>query len=447
MRTYFAILVFALAAGAQQPTPASLAQQELPGLVTTYKQIHEAPELSHQEAKTSALVAGQLRAMGYTVTDHVGKYAGHPEWTGYGVVAILKNGPGPTLLVRSELDALPVTEVTPLPWASHVIAKDDAGQTVGVMHACGHDIHMTVLLGTAAALMRLKSQWHGTLEIIGQPAEETINGAKAMLDDGLYTRFPKPDLAIALHDNAELAAGKLGYTPGFAMASATSVKVTLHGVSAHGSLPEDSKDPVVAAAELVLALQAIVSRETSPFDQAVVTVGSIQAGTKNNIIPATATLLLSVRTYKEAVRQRILASIQRMADGIALADGLPKDQPPQVATYEYTPALYNDPALAQRLSAVLTRTFGAANVEKLPPIMASEDFGYLGLQASNDPHKIPVFFYSLGAVDPAKVAASQRTGIPLPSLHSNLFEPQPAPTIQTGVTAMTTLVLNLLGGH
>lgn len=438
------LLLCALAAGAtllfgQQADLTSIVAGEVPGLVSTYEKLHAAPELSHQEAQTSAFVAAQLRAMGYEVTDHVGKYD-NPAWTGYGVVAVLKNGPGPTLMVRSELDALPVTEATGLPYASHATAKNDAGQVVGVMHACGHDIHMTALLGTARALTELKAQWRGTLVIIYQPAEETINGAKAMLADGLYQRFPKPDMVIALHDNAELAAGKVGYTPGYSMASATSVEITLHGRSAHGSLPEASKDPVVAAAELVLALQAIVSRETSPFDQAVVTVGSIQAGTKNNIIPDQARLLLTVRTYKEEVRQRILASIKRMADGVALAAGLPANQPPEVKVYEYTPSLYNDPALAARLAGVFTTALGAANVEKLAPMMASEDFGYYGLEG----HKIPVFMFSLGAVDPAKIAASQRTGVPLPSLHSSLFAPLPAPTITTGVTAMTAAVLELM---
>ncbi|MGH9482019.1 MAG: amidohydrolase, partial [Terriglobales bacterium] len=216
------ILLAALAAWAQSPTPAALARQQLPGLVATYKQLHEAPELSHFEAKTSAFMAAQLRSLGYTVTEHVGKYAGHPEWRGYGVVAILKNGAGPTLLVRTELDALPVTEQTGLPYAS---------QTPGVMHACGHDIHMTALLGAAAAMVRLKSEWHGTLELIAQPAEETINGAQAMLDDGMYTRFPRPDLLLAEHDTPALAAGTVGYAPGYAMASATSVKIVLHGVS------------------------------------------------------------------------------------------------------------------------------------------------------------------------------------------------------------------------
>ena len=439
MRNWTAVVVMALAAGCWgQQGLGPIVTSELPGLVTTYKHLHENPELSHQEAKTSAYVAAQLRALGYTVTDHVGKYE-NPAWTGYGVVALLHNGAGPTLMMRSELDALPVTEDTGLAYSSHITARNDAGQVVGVMHACGHDIHMSALLGTAEAMVKLKSQWHGTLMLVFQPAEETINGAKAMLDDGLYTRFPRPDMIVGEHDTNGLAAGKVGYLSGYSMASATSVRITLHGVSAHGSLPEASKDPVVAAAELVLALQTIVSRETSPFDQAVVTVGSIQAGTKNNIIPDSATLLLTIRTYKEEVRQRILASIKRMADGVALAAGLPAAQPPTVAVYEYTKSLYNDPQLTERAVAVLQKALGKANVVDSQPVMASEDFGYFGLD-----HKIPEFFLSLGAVSQQALDASRASGVPLPSLHSSKFAPLPEPTIRTGVTAMTSLAVALL---
>ena len=249
-------------------------------LLSTYRSLHAAPELSHHEQKTSAFVAGELRVLGYNVTEHVGKYAGHPEWSGYGVVGVLKNGPGPTVYVRTELDALPIEEMTGLPYASKVRTKDDAGREVGVMHACGHDIHITSLLGTAKMLVELKEQWHGTLVMLAQPAEEASSGAKAMLDDGLYTRFPKPDYVIALHDTPALEAGKVGFTPGYAMASSTSVEVTLRGIGGHGSAPQVAKDPIVEAAEFILAIQTIVSREDSPFDPAVVTVGSIHGGTR-----------------------------------------------------------------------------------------------------------------------------------------------------------------------
>lgn len=429
MRTIAAVLALAALGLAQQV--ATIVHQEIPGLLATYHAFHEHPELSHFEAQTSAVVAARLRALGYQVTDHIGKYQGHPEWHGYGVVGVLRNGAGPVLLLRTELDALPVTEQTGLPYAS---------LTPGVMHACGHDIHMTAMLGAAAALAQLKSQWHGTLEILAQPAEETINGAQAMLDDDLYNRIPRPDFLVAEHDTPALPTGSVGFTPGYAMASATSVRIVLHGVSAHGSLPEASKDPVVAAAELVVALQTIVARETSPFDQAVVTVGSIQSGTKNNIIPASATLLLSIRTYKEEVRQRILASIKRMADGIALADGLPAAQPPEVTVYEYTPSLYNDPALAARVSALLTRALGPAHVVHTAPVMASEDFGAFSLD-----HAIPLFDFNLGASSAAALAQSQRTGVPLPSVHSSKFAPVAEPTIATGVAALTSTALGLLG--
>ncbi|MGH7081511.1 MAG: amidohydrolase [Acetobacteraceae bacterium] len=294
----------------------------------------------------------------------------------------------------------------------------------------------------APALLRARPSclvWHGTLMLVFQPAEETINGARAMFNDGLYTRFPRPDLIIAEHDTPALAAGTAGYAPGYVTASTTSIRIVLHGVSAHGSSPELGKDPVVAAAQLVLALQTIVSRETSPFDQAVVTVGSIQAGTKNNIIPDSATPLLTVRTYKEAVRQTILDSITRMAKGVALAAGLPADQPPTVQVSEYTKPVYNDPGLTARAVPVLQRALGAANVTEVPPVMGSEDFGYFGLD-----HAIPELFLHLGTVSAQALAASRASGIPLPSLHSSKLAPLPEPTIRTGVTAMTSLALALL---
>src|SRR5256885_2697598 len=279
------ILSTALAAGVQaQQSLDAMIDRDIASLVSTYKSLHAAPELSHHEEKTAAFFATQLRAMGYTVTERVGKYE-NPEWTGYGVVAVLKNGPGPTVLLRTELDALPVDEKTGLPYASKVKTKNEAGQDVSVMHACGHDIHITNMLGTAKMLSELKNQWHGTLIILGQPAEETIDGARAVLRDGLYDKVPKPDYTIALHDSSELAAGTVGYTPGYALASSTSVDIKIRGVGGHGARPETTKDPVVVAAQVILALQTIVSRENWPLDPAVITVGSIHGGTKHNIIP------------------------------------------------------------------------------------------------------------------------------------------------------------------
>src|SRR3989442_8635654 len=307
------IVLLAGPAFAQQSLDA-LIDRELPQLVSTYKMLHAAPELSHYEVKTSAFFAAQLRALGYTVTEGVGKYD-NPLWKGHGVVAVMKNGDGPTVLVRTDLDALPVEEKTGLPYASTVKAKNDAGQDVGVMHACGHDIHITNMLGTAKVLAQLKDQWHGTLVLIGQPAEETVDGARAMLADDLYTRFPKPDFAIALHDSADVEAGRVVYCPGYAMASSTSIDVVIRGLGGHGSKPEATKDPIVMAAQMILALQTIVSRENSPLDPAVVTVGSIHGGTKRNIIPDEVTLQLTIRTYKEEVRQHILSAIERIARG------------------------------------------------------------------------------------------------------------------------------------
>jgi len=440
-RIFFALLVsicIAPALLAQQSLDA-LIDRELPQLVATYKMLHAAPELSHYEIKTSAFVAGQLRSLGYTVTENVGKYD-NPLWKGHGVVAVMKNGDGPTILVRTDLDALPVEEKTGLPYASSVKTKNDAGQEVGVMHACGHDVHITSFLGTAKMLAQLKQEWHGTLILVGQLAEETIDGAKAMLAGGLYSMVPKPDFAIALHDNADLEAGKVAYCPGFALANSTSVEITIRGLGGHGSKPEATKDPIVVAAQTILALQTIVSRENSPLDPAVVTVGSIHGGAKSNIIPDEVKLLLTVRSYKEEVRQHILASIERITKNIAAAAGIPDDRAPivKVSDTEVTPATYNDPKLTERLAGAFQKTLGAENVVKWPPIMGSEDFGRFSLD-----NTIPSCMFWLGAVEPAKVEAARKSGKPLPSLHSSLFQPLPEPTLRTGVKAMTAAVLEL----
>jgi hippurate hydrolase len=334
-------------------------QQTIDWLLSTYKMLHAAPELSHHEEKTAAFFAGELRKLGYTVTEHIGKYE-KPEWTGYGVVGILKNGAGPTVLIRTELDALPVEEKTGVPYASKVKTKNDAGVEVSVMHACGHDIHMTSMLGTAKVLAERKGEWHGTLIILGQPAEETIDGARAVLRDGLYSNFPKPDFAIALHDSADIETGKVGYVPGYAMASATGIDIKIRGVGGHGSKPEATKDPIVVAAQVVMALQTIISRENSPLDPAVVTVGSIHGGTRYNIIPDEVNLQLTVRSYKEDVRKRILASIERITKGVAAAAGIPEDRAPivKVSETEITSATYNDPQLMERLAGAFKTALG-----------------------------------------------------------------------------------------
>ena len=444
MRSCFLVLaslLVASAAAAQSPALDARVDHELPSLVSTYKSLHAAPELSHHEDKTAELLAHELRGLGYDVTEHVGKYP-NPQWQGHGIVAVMKNGAGPTVLVRADMDALPVEEQTGLAYASHVHTKNDAGVDVGVMHACGHDIHVTTLIGTAKMLSEMKDQWHGTLVLIGQPSEETIDGARSMLADGLYSRIPKPDYALALHDSSELETGKIAYTPGYALASSTSVDVTIRGRGAHGSRPEASKDPIVLAAEFVMAIQTIVSRENSPFDPAVVTVGSIHGGTKYNIIPDDVHLQLTIRTYKEEVRQHILASLDRIARGIALAGGVPEDRAPIVkaSETEVTSAMYNDPSLTEREVSALKRGLGADSVVEKPAVMGSEDFGQFGLEG----HKIPTFMFMVGAIDTDRIATSQKTGVPLPSLHSSLFWPVPEPTIRTGVKAMTTAVLELM---
>ena len=417
-----------------------VSQATMDWLLSTYKMLHAAPELSHHEEKTSAFFAGELRKFGYSVTERIGKYE-RPEWTGYGVVAVLKNGAGPTVLIRTELDALPVDEKTGVAYASKVKTKNDAGVEVSVMHACGHDIHMTSMLGTAKMLADLKNQWHGTLVILGQPAEETIDGARAVLRDGLYEKIPKPDFAIALHDNAELETGKVGYTSGYAMASGTAVDIKIRGLGGHGSKPEATKDPIVVAAQVIMALQTIVSRENSPLDPAVVTVGSIHGGTRYNIIPDEVNLQLTVRTYKEEVRKRVLASIERITKGVAMAAGIPEDRAPivKVSETEVTSATYNDPKLIERMVTSLKRALGDENVVAISPMMASEDFGYLSLE-----QKIPSAIFWLGAVDPAKVKGSKEGGPSLPSLHSAVFAPVPEPTLRTGVRAMTAVVLDLM---
>ena len=433
-----ALLCLSLNINAQQLSLDAMIERDMDALLATYKALHAAPELSHREQKTSALVAAALRKLGFTVTERVGKFQ-NPQWQGYGVVGVLKNGPGPTVLVRTELDALPVEEKTGLSYASAVKTKNDAGVEVAVMHACGHDIHMTSFIGTAVMLTELKDRWSGTLVMLAQPAEETGDGANAMLRDELYTRFPKPDFAIALHDKPELETGKVGYTPGYAMASATSIDITIRGIGGHGSAPETTKDPVVMAAQVVMALQTIISRENSPLDPAVVTVGSIHGGTRYNIIPDEVNLQLTVRTYKPEVRQRILASIERIVKGVALTAGIPDHRAPLVKVSEGTGSTYNDPKLLERLAVAFRQALGEENVVQMPPMMASEDFGYFSLD-----QQIPATIVWLGASDPAKVKQSRETGVALPGLHSALFAPVPEPTLRTGVKAMTSAVLELM---
>lgn len=414
-------------------------ESQLPGLVGTYKGLHANPELSHQEERTSALLAGELRKAGYKVTEHVGRY---PDGTqAYGVVAVLDNGPGPRLLIRTDMDALPVVEETGLPYASHLRTKNATGQEVGVMHACGHDVHVTTLIGTARNLAALKDRWHGSLLLIGQPSEETIDGAKAMLADRLYERFGAPDFAIALHDTNLQPAGAVSVTSGPALASSTSIDVVLRGIGGHGAAPNTAKDPVVMSAEFILALQTIVSRQENPTDPAVVTVGDIHGGTKRNIIPNEVKLELTARAFSDHARTVIIDGVRRTAQGVAVAAGVPDDRAPVVTVIENesTPVLYNDPALTARVKSALVNCLGAQNVFDEPPMMVSEDFGIFGLD-----RKIPTVMFWLGAMDPAKFSAAKSAGKLLPGMHSSRFEPSPEPTLQTGVAGMTSVALALL---
>ena len=399
-----------------------------PELEKLYVDLHQTPELSNHEEKTAAKMAARLKAAGYEVTTGIG---------GHGVVAILKNGKGPTVLLREDMDALPVEERTGLAYASKVTTKDDSGATVSVMHACGHDIHMTGLIGAATLLARAKDRWRGTLFLVAQPAEEKGNGAAAMIQDGLFTRFGKPDFALSYHDSATVPAGKVSLTPGYANANVDSVDLTIYGRGGHGAYPHTTVDPIVIAARTVMALQTIVSRETKPIDPAVVTVGAIHGGTKHNIIPDEVKLLITVRTFKDDVRKRILASIDRIAKAEALAAGAAK--PPKMEITEGTNSMYNDPALTRRISAALARTLGSSNVEEGESTMGAEDFSEFGRAG------IPSLQYNVGAVNPAKYETSKKDGTPLPSLHSSEFAPDREPTIRTGVASLTAAALELLG--
>jgi amidohydrolase len=436
MKRLLVLLAMLTAATAFAQTLDQRIDRELPSLIETYKGLHAAPELSMQEAKTSALLASRLRALGYEVTYPVGKYD-KPNDTCYGVVAVMKNGKGPAVLVRTDMDALPITESTGLPYASTVRAKNAGGDEVGVMHACGHDIHITTMLGTAKMLADLKSQWHGTVILVGQPAEEIVAGAKGMLADNLYQRFPKPDYIVALHDSPLIAAGKVGYTPGYFMAASDSINVTIRGVGGHGASPQSTKDPIVAAAEFITQLQTIASRERSPLDPIVVTVGSIHGGTKRNIIPDEVKLQLTLRTFDPQVRARALESIARIAKGVALSAGIPEERAPIIEEVpeERSASTYNDPALTQRLVASLNKAIGAENVVEMKPLTVSEDVNRFGLD-----RQIPLVMLNLGAVDGAKLASGQT----IPGLHSSGFSPLPEPTLRTGIKSMTSMVLDLL---
>lgn len=392
-----------------------------------YLDLHQNPELSMHETQTAAKLAAQLRNAGYEVTEHVG---------GTGVVAILRNGSGSTVMLRTELDALPVEEKTGLPYASKVHAKDDSGADVPVMHACGHDLHMASLIGTAEIMARSKNTWHGTLMLIGQPGEEGFDGAKAMVHDGLFTRFPKPDAAMALHVANAQPAGMVGITPGIYNTNSDAVRITIYGRGGHGSAPNTTIDPIVIAARTVLALQTIVSREVKPGEMAVLTVGYLRAGTKDNIIPDQAEMGLTVRTYKQEIRRQILAAIERIAKAEAAAAAAPRE--PLVEHRYGNDAVYNDPGLTEHLRTPLEGALGKNRVMIAPPITASEDFSVYVAQG------IPGFYFSLGGADPEKFAEAKAAGTMLPSNHSSLFAPDVDPALRTGITAEVAVLRDLL---
>lgn len=406
---------------------------DYPYLGQLYEYLHTHPELSFYEKETSQYLAKEMRDLGFEVTENLG---------GYGVVAVLKNGKGPTVMVRADMDALPVPEETGLPYASTVKTKDETGKEVSVMHACGHDVHMTVWIGTARRLAETQKSWKGTLVFIAQPAEERSGGAKAMLAEGLFEKFPRPDYALALHTNATLPAGTIGYCPGYAMANVDMLDITVFGEGGHGAYPHTTKDPVVLAARLVMDLQTIVSREISPLEPAVVTVGSIHGGAKGNVIPNEVKLELTLRSYKMEVRNALIEKIERICKGLGMSAGLSEDKYPKVVVRdEFCPSLYNDPALAERLAPVFAGVLGEKQVRQVPAVMGGEDFGRYG---KTDP-TVPIHLFWLGVVDPQKVAAAERGEIQLPSLHSSQFAPVPEPSIKTGVRAMHAAVRELLG--
>lgn len=400
--------------------------ESLAELSTLYRHLHQTPELSNHEASTAKRLAEELSKRGFTVSTGVG---------GHGVVAVLENGAGPTLLIRTDLDGLPMTEVTDLPFASKVKVTDDQGMQVGVMHACGHDVHMTGLVGTAEMLAGLRDRWQGTLVLIGQPAEEIGAGAAAMLADGLFVRFPVPDYALAFHVAADLPAGTIGYTPGFSMANVDSVDIEIFGIGGHGALPHQALDPVVIAARVVLGLQTIVSREIDPLESAVITVGHISAGTKRNIIPERALLQLTVRSYSDEVRSHLFQAIERTAINTARAAGVSEDRLPKVTiTNEGTPSLYNDPTLTDRLLPLWQATLGPANVVVRKPEMIGEDYARYG----RTPEDIPILMFRVGT---AKVTES---GFDSQSLHSPEYAPDAEPALRTAILTMTESALELL---
>lgn len=406
---------------------------DLPSLMEIYRDLHANPELSGEEVRTAAKLAAEARRLGFTVTEKVG---------GTGVVAVMENGDGPTVMLRADMDGLPLIEKTGLPYASKVMAKTREGNDTGVMHACGHDTHMTGWVGAARQLSARKDEWSGTLVMILQPAEETGEGAKAMLEDGLYTRFPKPEYVLAFHDAAGAPAGHIGYAPGYALANVDSVDIEVKGVGGHGAYPHTTKDPIVLASRIVGALQTLVSREVDPQNPAVVTVGSFQAGFKHNIIPDKANLLLTVRSYSDETRAKLLDGIRRIVEAEARVAGMPEEKMPVVSIRddEFTPSTYNSPEFSMEMASLFEARFGADRVHQTKPVMGGEDFSRFRREDTS----INSMIFWVGGVPIDQYQAAQKEGAKLPSLHSPLWAPDAEKVVATGAEALAAAALNLM---
>lgn len=432
-----AALALAGPAAAQETGGSNLGadvQKQMPSLMAIYKDLHANPELSFMEVRSAGILAAEARKLGFQVTEKVG---------GTGIVAVMKNGPGPVVMIRADMDGLPVTEQTGLAGASKVRVTTKEGVETGVMHACGHDTHMTAWIGTARLMAANKDKWSGTLVMIGQPAEERGAGARMMLADGLYTRFPRPQYALAFHDAAGFPAGTIGYTPGYALANVDSVDILVKGLGGHGAYPQATKDPIVLASRIVTTLQTLVSREISPLDSAVVTVGSFHAGAKHNIISDEARLQLTVRSYTDEVRTKLLDGIARIAKGEAIAAGLPDDKMPVVTIEkdEFTPAMFNTVDFTNDMAGFLKTRFGEARVVQQPPVMGGEDFSRFSREENKDVKSLLIW---VGGVPQAEYDAAKKEGRTLPSLHSPFWAPDAPAVISTATEALTSMAMKLM---
>ena len=404
-------------------------------LIESYKFLHAHPELSGQEIETAGRVSEALSRAGAEVTSGVG---------GYGVVGVFRNGPGPTVMIRADMDALPLQEASGLSYASQVKVKSESGEELPVMHACGHDMHSTILTGTAGLMIRLQEEWKGTLLVVAQPAEEALGGARSMLQDGLFQRFPRPDCALALHVKPELPTGKIAVKPAYITLGAEALNVIIHGQGGHGATPHKAKDPVILAAQIVLALQTVISREINPVETAILNVGAIHGGSLPNVIPEKVTLRLMTRFSTMEVGNQIRSGVERIARGLAQAAGVPSDLMPEVFDPEHPyPPVYNDPVLTERLARVFGEVLGAGNVVQIPTQSVSDDFGEFGVVL---PH-VPLVFYFIGSTDPERFAEAALGGPKIPLLHNPSFAPEPNETLKTGLLTMSAAALTLLGKH